>query len=124
MDRAHRLRKGAEFDNVYTFGAVSGGRLLVVRALPNSVGHPRWGFAVGKRLSKRATVRNRLKRRLKAMADGLQLIPGIDIVVTARPGAVDAPTGELVDALGKGIEVARRACLARVAEAAATGAAL
>jgi ribonuclease P protein component len=109
LDRAHRLRKGAEFDDVYTFGAVSGGRLLVVRVLPNDLGHPRWGFAVGKRLSKRATVRNRLKRRLKAVADGLQLILSIDIVVTARAAALVAGTDELGIALRKGVE---RAALA------------
>ena len=109
MDRAHRLRKGAEFDNVYTFGAVSGGRLLVVRCLPNSTGHPRWGFAVGKRLSKRANVRNRLKRRLKAIADGLQMRPSIDIVVTARGAAVDATTEALEESLRKALRRAEEA---------------
>ena len=101
MERAERLRKGNEFDTVYSKGTVVGGPLLVVRHLPNDVGVTRWGFAVGKRLSKRATDRNRTKRRLRESAERQSMRQGIDIVVTARNGAIEATYANLSHALGK-----------------------
>ena len=101
MERTERLRKGNEFDTVYSKGTVVGGPLLVVRHLPNETGLTRWGFAVGKRLSKRATDRNRTKRRLREYAQSLQMRQGIDIVVTARNGAIQARYADLGRALSR-----------------------
>jgi ribonuclease P protein component len=103
VQRPNRLRKGSEFDTVYSKGTVVGGPLLVVRWLPNDLGAPRWGFAVGKRLAKQAAKRNRTKRRLKASADALQLRQSIDMVVTARSGAIQASQAELRRALEKAL---------------------
>jgi ribonuclease P protein component len=99
VERASRLRKGTEFDNAYSKGTVVGGPLVVVRHSPNSLDATRWGFAIGKRLARHATDRNRTKRRLRACAEKLQVIPGIDIIVTARNGAIEAPYGDLCRAL-------------------------
>jgi ribonuclease P protein component len=113
MKRVNRLRKGSEFDTAYSKGTVIGGPLLVVRWRPNEVGVPRWGFAVGKRLAKQATKRNRTKRRLKSVADGLVMRRGIDIVVTARSGAIEATQEELGRAVEKAL---RRANLPEATE--------
>ncbi len=106
MRREYRLRKGAEFDTVYSEGTVVSGPLVVVRYLPNESGHPRWGFAVGKRLSKLAVVRNRAKRRLRECARGVDGVGAFDVVVTARGSAITASSAELrlalVRALRKG----------------------
>ncbi len=107
MERAQRLRKGNEFDSVYSKGAVVGGPLLVLRHIPNNVGDVRWGFAVGKRLAKQATLRNRTKRRLKAAAERTHVLPGVDIVVTARHGAIEASYADLEDALVRALRKAR-----------------
>ena len=103
MKRVNRLRKGSEFDTAYSKGTVIGGPLLVVRWLPNEAGVPRWGFAVGKRLSKQAVKRNRTKRRLKSVADSLVMRQSIDIVVTARNGAIEATQADLGRALAKAL---------------------
>lgn len=107
MERAARLRKGTEFDNAYSKGIAVGGPLLVVRHSPNGLDTTRWGFAVGKRLAKRATDRNRTKRRVRACAEQLRVIPGIDIVVTARNGAIEAPYSDLCRALERTMRRAR-----------------
>lgn len=103
MKRANRLRKGAQFDTVYSQGTVIGGPLLVVRWIPNDAGVTRWGFAVGKRLAKQATRRNRTKRRLKAAADSTLMRQSIDIVVTARQGAIEATQSELLAAVTRAV---------------------
>jgi ribonuclease P protein component len=99
MDSSRRLHKGGEFDTAYREGTVVNGPLLVVRHRPNGRKDVRWGFAVGKKLAKRAVDRNRVKRRLRAAASSLELVPGHDIVVTARGGAVEARYEALAQAL-------------------------
>ena len=101
MERARRLRKGTEFDTVYQKGTVTGGPLLALRRLPNGAACSRWGFAVGKRLWKRAVTRNRIKRRLKEAVRSLPVVPGFDFVVTARAGAGEASFQDLRAALAK-----------------------
>lgn len=95
MERAWRLRKGLEFDTTYAKGTVTSGPLFVVRALPNGLDHPRWGFAVGKRIAKSAVIRNHTKRRLREAADALGNVGGFDLVITARARALGARWPEL-----------------------------
>ncbi|HKS92249.1 MAG TPA: ribonuclease P protein component [Tepidiformaceae bacterium] len=99
MDRDHRLRKGQEFDRTYREGTVFSGPLLVLRVAPNGLGRTRWGFAVGKRISKKAVDRNRVRRRLRELARTLAVAEGYDVVVTARNGALEASSLQL----GKGL---------------------
>jgi ribonuclease P protein component len=103
VQRAHRLRKGPEFDTVYAKGTVTNGPLLVIRRLPNSLGHPRWGFAVGKRLAKQAVRRNRTRRRLRELARSLPVSDSFDLIVTARRGSMEATTSELADAVRRAL---------------------
>ena len=93
-ERDRRLRKGREFDTVYREGFVTSGPLLVVRHLPNELGVSRWGFAVGKRLAKKATDRNRIRRRLRECMRSLPVREGFDLIVTARGRALEASFGE------------------------------
>ncbi len=100
MERARRLRKGKEFDTVYKKGTVISGPLLVLRVHTREKGDlARWGFAVGKRISKKAVARNLIKRRLREAARVLPVRGGCDIVVTARNGTLDASFAQLQAAL-------------------------
>jgi ribonuclease P protein component len=99
VERARRLRKGSEFDTVYQKGTVVSGPLLVLRHLPNPDGATHWGFAVGKRISKKAVERNLIRRRLREAARLLPVAAGHDIVVTARARALSASYGELESGL-------------------------
>lgn len=99
MRREYRLRKGPEFDTVYAKGTVTNGPFVVLRVLPNDLGHPRWGFAVGKRLAKQSVRRNRLRRRLRECARLLAVTAGADVVVTAKAPAMSASAAELRSAL-------------------------
>jgi ribonuclease P protein component len=99
VERARRLRKGSEFDTVYQKGTVVSGPLLVVRHLKAHEAPARWGFAVGKRISKKAVERNRVRRRLREGARQLAVADGHDIVVTARARALDGSFAELQEGL-------------------------
>ena len=97
----HRLRDAAQFRAAVRGprGARSGGAFLVIHAaMTDSERHraPRVGFVVSKAVGN-AVVRNRVTRRLRAIA-GSQLggIPaGVDVVVRALPAAAGASFAEL-----------------------------
>lgn len=90
MKREQRLRKGAEFDQVYSEGTVVGGPLVVLRVRPNALGHARWGFAVGKKIAPLATTRNLVRRRMREAVQSLGWDGPQDVVLTARKEAVGA----------------------------------
>lgn len=86
MKREQRLRRAADFSAVHRRGRGVAGEALALRSLHTGTGVSRVGFAVGKRVGK-AVVRNRVKRRLRAIVASLPLVPGRDIVISARPPA-------------------------------------
>lgn len=56
----------------------------------NGLGHPRFGFAVGKRVGN-SPVRSLVKRRLRELFRHLRPeLKGVDVMVLARPPAADA----------------------------------
>ncbi len=86
---------------------MTGGRLLVVRHAENGLGVSRWGFAVGKRIAKKAAVRNRVRRRLRECGRLLTVRGGVDLIVSARGGAVEASFQELREELERALGRAR-----------------
>ena len=97
----NRLRDRADFTSaVRGPGSTrAGSRLVVVHANQTDAraGHPaRVGFVVSKAVGG-AVVRNRTKRRLRAvLAGGIETVPdGVDLVVRANPPAALASFGEL-----------------------------
>ena len=92
-----RLRKGREFDRVYSEGTVFNGPLFVVRVVPNGLEESRWGFAVGKKLAPKAVVRNRTRRRLREGVRSTGAPGGLDSVVTARGRLLEATFAQIRD---------------------------
>ena len=102
-----RLRKGREFDSVYSEGTVFNGPLCVVRVRPNELGTERYGFAVGKKLAPSSVERNRTRRRLReavreARARGEA--QSVDIIITAKARLLVAGHAELVRELSRQLQ--------------------
>jgi ribonuclease P protein component len=93
----HRLKQRRDFQTVYQQGIRRYSRHLILRALLTPPGQgkspspTRIGIAISQKVSKKAVVRNRLKRKIRAamreflpsMADDWQ------IVIVVRPAAVE-----------------------------------
>ena len=89
MRKELRLRRRSDFDAVFRSGRSWHNELLVLRALPNSLEHNRYGFVTPKRLGG-AVIRNRLRRRLR---ESIHVIPtrfGWDVVVSPKAPAAAA----------------------------------
>lgn len=94
----HRLRRSADF-SVAVRGIRSGSQLVVVHARRTDAPAgqlARVGFVVSKAVGN-AVVRNRTKRRLRALvATRLTSAPdGVDLVIRANPAAASATTTQL-----------------------------
>ena len=79
-----------------------------LQGAPNGRDHARLAIAVSRRLGG-AVVRNRVRRRLRAVLDPhLEALAGLDVVVVAGPEAVTCGHAELSAAVGDAVAVLRR----------------
>jgi ribonuclease P protein component len=83
-----RLRRAAEFAAFRTASGKVQTRHFLVRMLPSAAGHPRLGLAVSRKVSKRAVVRNRIKRIVRESFRVQRVaLPAVDVLVIARSSA-------------------------------------
>lgn len=100
LPREARLRRAGDFAALRNSSGRLGGRCFSVRYRVNTLGQPRLGLAISKRVSKRAVDRNRIKRLVRESFRRARLeLPPIDLMVMAREQAVGLSGPELLDEL-------------------------
>ena len=110
---SQRIRTTADFDNVYKNGGRAGDAFFGVAFRANGAGVVRLGMSVGVRAVGNAVARNRLRRLIReSFRLRQQELPGIDIVITARPGAKAAAPAELKKSLESHWQYLIRKCAA------------
>lgn len=89
LPKENRLRKKKDFDLVFKIGKVAGSANFFLKHSKNNLNVSRIGFICSKKVSKKATQRNRIKRYLRETARGfLPLMRASeDIIVLAKPGS-------------------------------------
>ncbi|MGH8191357.1 MAG: ribonuclease P protein component [Rhodanobacteraceae bacterium] len=91
-----RLRRAAEFAAFRSHAERVQTRHFLIRGIPSTRGAARLGLAVSRKVSKRAVARNRIKRiareSFRLQRAGL---PALDVLVVARPSAVEADNSSL-----------------------------
>lgn len=81
---ANRLKKTSEFEKVFKRGRVVSSNFIRVRYAETRINNPiRIGFVVSNKVDKRASRRNAIKRRLRAISRSLisELKNGYDVIV-------------------------------------------
>mgnify|MGYP001374509065 CR=1 FL=1 len=93
LPRIHRLKKKKDFEKVYKKGKGFRQDFLFLKSLNNDSEVSRIGIVVSKKVALRATVRNLIKRRIRAAVKELipNMKPGQDIVINTLTG-VDKET--------------------------------
>ena len=85
---ANRIKKSKDFGAVFKNSKNLKTRLFVLKTKRNNLGLNRFGFVVSQKVSKKATVRNKVKRRLAAAVKSEieRIRTGTDLVIIALPG--------------------------------------
>lgn len=91
LPKIYRLTKKKDFDAVYQMGKSVRSGLLAGKYLPNGLANSRFGFVVSKKISNKAVVRNKIRRRLSASAAAI--LAGNKIVITPKDFVVVALSG-------------------------------
>lgn len=97
LPKAHRLRNRHDYRAVYAQGIRRHSpHLIAIALLSNSQGMnstpaSKFGISIGKKVSKKAVVRNRIKRQLKAAVRTYlnKINPGWQVVIVVKPKAIE-----------------------------------
>lgn len=101
LPKINCLRLEKHFQNVFSSGKTIESRFFKVKFSENQKKHTRFGFVIGAKFSKKATQRNLVKRRLRAVAKSFlkNIKPGLDIVIWPKAGVKGAKYQELAENL-------------------------
>ncbi|MDA1215726.1 MAG: ribonuclease P protein component [Chloroflexi bacterium] len=99
-----RLRRQRDFQALREQGVSRAHHLLVLRTTPNKLAYSRFGFAISRRVARKAVVRNKLRRRLQDLVRRAPMQGGWDMLFIARTAAPTATFDELQQALANVME--------------------
>ena len=105
----NRLKQDRDFKRIFKFGLSFYSRNLQLKLAKKAVGESKFGFVIGLTVSKKATVRNRLKRQVREAVRLLYkknlIKPNFDVVVKIKSSLIGADykdiKGEVEYLLGK-----------------------
>jgi ribonuclease P protein component len=91
LSQKNRLKKKKDIDDAFRGGRAKSNSFFVVKLKNNYSEDWRFGFVVSRKVSKKAVVRNRIKRRLceiikNALKIGVFKKDGKDALIIVRPG--------------------------------------
>ena len=88
LPQTNRIKKKRDFETIFKNSSSFKGGLFILKATKNKLGLNRFGFVVSQKVSKKATIRNKIRRRLvEAVRLKIKDIKiGTDIVLVALPG--------------------------------------
>ena len=88
LSRENRLTRKKDFEKVFKKGRWFRYNFLDIKFTENNLNTSRFGLIVGTKISKRAVIRNSIKRRLRELikTNLSSIKKGVDVVVIVRPG--------------------------------------
>lgn len=102
LPKKNCLKKRNDFDRIFKRGLKVKEDFLSLRAIRNdSKNNSRFGFIVSQKVSKKAVLRNKIKRRLRALVVTRlsKTKKGLDVILIANPGLEKKDFWELEEIL-------------------------
>lgn len=97
LTRINRLTKEKDFKTVYNTGETVRNSFLFIKFLKNKTNESRFGIVISSKVSKKATIRNNVKRKISETIrkNQRQIVNGIDVVIVANSKIVDKEFTEI-----------------------------
>ncbi|MBU2539712.1 ribonuclease P protein component [Patescibacteria group bacterium] len=91
LPRQNRLTKKRDFDSVFKNGKGAKEGFLFLKTVPNKLSDSRFAFITSQKMSKKATVRNKIRRQLREIIKtNIGIIKkGTDCAIVVLPGFND-----------------------------------
>lgn len=86
------LKKKKDFNKAYK-GKTIAGKLIFLKAQKNNLDVSRFGFVVSSKISKKAVIRNKIKRRLREIVKDFK--KGFDIIIIVKPEIINKTYQEI-----------------------------
>jgi ribonuclease P protein component len=88
LPKNNRLKKEKDFELVLKTGKSAREGFLLLKEINNNAGHTRFGISISKKISKKATLRNRIKRQIASLlkSDLPAIKKGKDVLLIALSG--------------------------------------
>jgi len=103
LPQPNRLKKSKDIQKIFERGKSFKEDFLILKILPNNSAKTRFGFIVSQKISKKATLRNKIKRKLRELV-GLKFKKtkkGIDVILIAVPGLETKDFWEINEAMNR-----------------------
>ena len=92
LNKKNRLKKKKDFESVFKKGKAVKGNFLFAKYLKNDLDCSRFAFIVSSKVSKKAVVRNRIRRVLSDISrTRLKELGPVDVILIADKRIVEAP---------------------------------
>ncbi len=97
LSRKYSLSKKKQVAEVFQKGKIYFSPFFNIKFLPNNLNHSRFCIIISAKISKKAVVRNKLKRRLRAILyhNLSNFSQNYDIIILTKPAAVVADYQQL-----------------------------
>jgi len=110
LPKKNRLKKKKDFERIFKRGKGYREDSLLLRVISNNLQFSRFGFIISQKVSKKAVVRNKIKRRLRAIIrESLPKIKkGIDgVIIIVGSGIENNSFKEIKEKVGRLIKKAK-----------------
>lgn len=91
LKKNNKINKTKEFDHVFKQGRSSFDKIIGVKFIENNLNESRFGVIVGTKISKKAPIRNKIKRQIRAVI--FKELPyiknNIDCIIITLPDIIE-----------------------------------
>lgn len=93
------MGRNKEFDRAFKLGQSFYSQILGIKAVDNDLRFNRFGILISTKVSKKAVIRNKIKRQIRVIIheEMLKIKPGKDIVIIVFPQILDKKFQEIRD---------------------------
>ncbi len=106
LKKIYRLTKDKDFNRVFKKGNSSFNKILGIKAVKNSLEYSRFGILVGAKISKKAVLRNKIKRQIREIIklDLKNIKSGFDYVIISLPAIAGKSYKEIEESVRNNIK--------------------
>ncbi len=103
LSKLNRLKKKKDIERVFKQGKGFKEDFLILKVVKNNLKNSRFAFVISQKVSKKATLRNKIRRRLRELVrlKIRDIKKGIDLIILAAPGLETKDFWEIEEALNK-----------------------